>query len=224
MTQQPRLGSFITLEGMDGCGKSLAREYLTSAFEKKGMPVVSTYEVGGTPIGKELRAIAFSKRDDEQLDPVSRLLLIYAARMQHIRTVIEPAIRAGTHVITDRFNDSTRVYQGCIDGLNREMDQIEACMPMRMLSSRANYAIYFKVDTAVAYSRGKARTNVGNNTYKNDFEKAERINKAYDDHFLELYKKEPSSVFVVDANVSVVGVNKQLDGFVEMFVQIQQMF
>ena len=202
---------------MDGCGKSTGRQYLANAFIKAGLPSISTYEMGGTPIGKELRSIAFSKRDDEILDPISRLLLVYASRMQHIRNVIEPAVRNGTHVITDRFNDTTRIYQGKIDGLDKQMDQIEACNPMRMLAARANYVIYFKVDTIVAYNRGIARKNVDNDQYKNDLIKADIINKEYDNLFQTLYTKDPSSVYVVNANGNMESVYLQLDGFVSMF-------
>jgi len=212
-----KLGSLISLEGMDGCGKSTGRQYLANAFIKAGLPSISTYEMGGTPIGKELRSIAFSKRDDEILDPISRLLLVYASRMQHIRNVIEPAVRNGTHVITDRFNDTTRIYQGKIDGLDKQMDQIEACNPMRMLAARANYVIYFKVDTIVAYNRGIARKNVDNDQYKNDLIKADIINKEYDNLFQTLYTKDPSSVYVVNANGNMESVYLQLDGFVSMF-------
>ena len=223
MNEPRRIGSLIALEGMDGCGKTLAREYLTHSFIRNGLPAISTHEIGGTPIGKELRNIAFCKREDETLDPISRLLLLYASRMQHIRKVIEPAIRNGTHVITDRFNDSTRIYQGKIDNLDKQMDQIEACNPLRMLAARANYVLYFKVDTEIAFNRGVARKNVDNDTYKNDLTKAELINKSYDNLFLDLYKKSPSSVFVVDANKDIPHVKQQLDNFVAMFKSMIQL-
>ena len=219
-----KLGSLISLEGMDGCGKSTAVAYLKAAFEKHSLPVITTFEVGGTPIGKELRNLAFVKRADEQLDPLARLLLVYAARIQHIRQVIQPAVLAGTHVITDRYNDTTRIYQGKIDRLASDMDKIESVTPMRMLATRANYVIYFKVDTEVAYSRGKARTNVNNDTYKNDIAKADQINKYYDEYFSKINENNPGSVFIVDANGDLESVHKQLDDFVEMFLPICELW
>ena len=216
MKNTKELGKLISLEGMDGCGKSSALIYLKDKFLERNIPSISTYEVGGTPIGKQLRAIAFNKQE-EVLDPLSRLLLMYAARIQHIRRVIEPAILSGTHVLTDRYNDSTKVYQGKIDGLEKQMAQIEASTPMRMVAVNADIVIYFKVDTERAYSRGKARSNVDNTQYKTDLELANKINMHYDQILMQRMNDAPGSVFVVDANKSQEEVYKQLDQFVIMF-------
>jgi dTMP kinase len=223
MTKQSKTGRLIALEGMDGCGKSVGKEYLKAAFEKAGLSAVATYEVGGTPIGKELRTLAFKKRDDESLDPLARLLLIYAARIQHIRQVLWPAISTGSYVITDRYNDTTRIYQGLLDNLDREMDQIEACAPMRLLAQRADYVVYFKVDTEVAYQRGRARKDVDNDTYKNDLEKADKINKHYDDYFKKIAQETPQAVFVVNANEDLASVHQQLDQFVAGIVAMHKL-
>ena len=99
----------MCLEGLScAIRKSSALIYLKDKFLERNIPSISTYEVGGTPIGKQLRAIAFNKQE-EVLDPLSRLLLMYAARIQHIRRVIEPAILSGTHVLTDRYKARSNV-------------------------------------------------------------------------------------------------------------------
>ena len=217
-----KFGKLISLEGMDGCGKSTAREYLVKAFERANLSVVGTYEVGGTPIGKQLRNIAFTKRDDETLTPLARLLLIYAARLQHIEEVISPAILAGKHVITDRYNDTTQVYQGKLDKLEEQMRVMESTYPLRKLAMRADVTIYFKIDTDVAFNRGNKRSNVDNDVYKKDLGKANQINAQYDTILMGYKKKNPAAIYVVDANQDQDGVNKQLDAFVEMFIGLVQ--
>lgn len=106
MTQQR--GRFITLEGVDGAGKSTHIAWLTDAVRSHGVSVVSTREPGGTPLGEQLRALVLT----EPMALETETLLMFAARSEHVRTVIQPAIEAGEWVVCDRFTDATYAYQG----------------------------------------------------------------------------------------------------------------
>lgn len=106
-------GRFITIEGGEGVGKSTLINSLKTWLEEQGISVLLTREPGGTPFAEDLRKIILH----EKVDPKVELLLFFASRLQHIQSKIEPALKAGTWVICDRFSDSTAVYQGVLRGL-----------------------------------------------------------------------------------------------------------
>lgn len=100
-------GKFITLEGMDGAGKSTHIPEIIKLLESKGVEVVSTREPGGTALGEQLRALLLN----EPMHPETETLLMFAARREHIAKVIEPALARGAWVLSDRFTDATYAYQ-----------------------------------------------------------------------------------------------------------------
>jgi dTMP kinase len=107
-TPAVRPGLFLSLEGVDGAGKSGHIQALSEAFSKAGRTVLVTREPGGTPLAEQLRNMILT----EAMDPLTEALLCFAARRDHIQTVIAPALAAGKVVICDRFTDSTFAYQG----------------------------------------------------------------------------------------------------------------
>ncbi|MCW8127181.1 dTMP kinase [Microbulbifer halophilus] len=111
-------GRFIALEGGEGVGKSTNLRFVTDWLEARGIPYVQTREPGGTPLAEELRELLLRKRE-EAVDPTAELLMIFAARAQHLARVIEPALARGEWVICDRFTDATYAYQGG----GRELDR-----------------------------------------------------------------------------------------------------
>ena len=102
---------FITIEGCEGVGKSTAQQFLATQLEKRGISVTLTREPGGTSLGEALREILISTEKDPPVD-LAELLLIFAARAQHLQQVIVPALSKGEWVICDRFTDTTYAYQG----------------------------------------------------------------------------------------------------------------
>jgi dTMP kinase len=108
-------GKFITLEGLDGAGKSTHLIWLVETLRRRGRTVVQTREPGGTPLGEKLRALLLS--DPMHLE--TEALLMFAARREHIAQVIEPALRRGDWVVCDRFTDASFAYQGGGRGLDR---------------------------------------------------------------------------------------------------------
>ena len=106
-------GKFITFEGIDGAGKSTHIQWLADQLTARGKSVVTTREPGGTPLGEKLRALLLA----EPMHLETEALLMFAARREHLAEVIEPALAAGTWVISDRFTDATVAYQGGGRGL-----------------------------------------------------------------------------------------------------------
>ena len=109
-------GRFITLEGGEGVGKTTNLTLIRDLLERHGHDVLVTREPGGTPLAEEIRALLLRSRD-EAMVPLTEALLMFAARAQHVETVIEPAIAAGRWVLCDRFTDSTFAYQAGGRGL-----------------------------------------------------------------------------------------------------------
>ena len=132
MTQKKR-GLFITVEGPDGAGKSTQIDYIKKYFKERGEEALFTREPGGTQISEKIRGIILDK-NNEEMSHMTEALLYAAARAQLVKEVIEPALKAGTHVICDRFIDSSIAYQGYGRGLGMSVGIINGfavgdCMP-----------------------------------------------------------------------------------------------
>ncbi|RDH46738.1 dTMP kinase [Zooshikella ganghwensis] len=118
MTEQHKqTGSFITLEGGEGVGKSTNLAFIIDDLKNRGLSVVKTREPGGTPIAEQVRDLLLHHAD-EALDPTAELLLVFAARAQHLAQVIKPSLYAGKVVVSDRFTDASFAYQGAGRGLS----------------------------------------------------------------------------------------------------------
>lgn len=105
------LGKFITLEGGEGCGKSTNIKFIEQLLKEAGIPVVLTREPGGTVLSENIRQLLLG-RDQEKISEQTELLMMFAARAQHIKHIIQPALEQGTWVLCDRFTDSSYAYQG----------------------------------------------------------------------------------------------------------------
>ena len=114
-------GKFITVEGIEGVGKSTNIDFLSELIEEKGYEVVRTREPGGTPMAERIRALLL-EHGEEALPDTAELLLFFAARSLHVNNTIRPALAAGKWVVCDRFTDASRAYQGTARGL--DMDRI----------------------------------------------------------------------------------------------------
>ncbi|GHC19279.1 thymidylate kinase [Kushneria pakistanensis] len=117
MTQS---GRFITLEGGEGAGKSTNLSFVRDYLQSRGISVVTTREPGGTPMAERIRALLLAGDEQEPLDDLAELLLVFAARAQHLAQVIRPALARGEWVISDRFTDATFAYQGSARGIAPE--------------------------------------------------------------------------------------------------------
>ena len=139
-------GRFITLEGVDGAGKSTHTGWIADFLRAQGLEVVSTREPGGTPLGEKLRALALA----EPMGLDTETLIMFAARCEHVRQVIEPALARGAWVVCDRFTDATYAYQGGGRGLGEAR---VAALEAWMRAGRPDRTWLFDVPLEVARQR-----------------------------------------------------------------------
>lgn len=144
---------FISFEGIDGCGKSTQARTLAQALRDQGRQVVLTREPGGSPGAEEIRRLLVEGAG-ERWSAETECLLFTAARRDHLERMIRPALSAGQTVITDRFADSTRVYQGAARGTLRELvDRLHDLM----IGVEPDLTFVIDIDPATALARGQAR-------------------------------------------------------------------
>jgi dTMP kinase len=145
-------GVFITFEGIDGAGKSSHVQTLADAFKDRGRAVVVTREPGGTPFAEKVRTLALN----EPMDPLAEALVMFAARRDHLMSVIEPALARGDVVLCDRFTDATFAYQGGGRGFDwevlEELEEIVQRTPTSQLR-QPDLTLLFEIQPAVAAKR-----------------------------------------------------------------------
>ncbi|HYQ37546.1 MAG TPA: dTMP kinase [Pseudomonas sp.] len=147
-------GLFITLEGPEGAGKSTNREFLAERLTRAGCEVVLTREPGGTPLAERIRELLLEP-SDEPMAADTELLLVFAARAQHLAQVIRPALAAGKVVLCDRFTDATYAYQGGGRGLSQErIAQLERFVQGEL---RPDLTLVFDLPVEVGLARAVAR-------------------------------------------------------------------
>jgi dTMP kinase len=147
-------GRFLTLEGIDGCGKTTQARLLAGRLRAAGLPVLETREPGGTEIGRQLRAVLL-RADNAALAPLTELLLFLADRVQHLREVIRPALARGEVVVCDRFHDATVAYQGHARGL--DLAPLEPFLRAEVLTPRPDVTFWLDLPVALARERIAAR-------------------------------------------------------------------
>ncbi len=154
MTGSDTRAKFITLEGGEGAGKSTSRDFIVSLLEEQNIPFIQTREPGGTPIGETLRDVLLSKEGTAP-SVTAELLMVFAARAQHLHEVIEPALRDGKWVLCDRFTDATYAYQGY--GRGFELGQIEALETLVQRGRHPDLTILFDIDPRLGMTRARQR-------------------------------------------------------------------
>jgi dTMP kinase len=200
-------GKFITLEGVDGAGKSTHLSWLVEHLRATGRTVVQTREPGGTPLGEKLRELLLQ----EPMHLETEALLMFAARREHLEFVIRPAIVRGDWVVCDRFTDASFAYQGGGRGLSTEkLGQLEAWV-QEGLQPDLTLLFDLPVDIAAQRMAGAARALDRFEQEKADFH--ERVRAAY----LARAAQMPARVRVIDSRQSVPVIQKQLE---ELFLSI----
>jgi dTMP kinase len=195
-----RRGKFITFEGLDGCGKSTQSEKLAAALRARGLPVVITREPGGTATGEKIRQLLLDTRTSG-LVPMAELTLMFASRMQHIEEIITPALASGQIVLCDRFTDSSEAYQGG----GRKLGSKLVLELHRTLCGdlKPDLTILMDSDVAASVERARRRNQARSKTDMSDENRFEQESRAFfarvHSTYLEIAKREPERVFVVDA-------------------------
>jgi len=195
-------GQFITLEGGEGVGKSTNLTAITSWLSERGIDHLVTREPGGTPLAEEIRGLLLAPRD-EPMAEASELLLMFAARAQHIATVIEPALAAGRWVVCDRFTDATRAYQGSGRGLSQRLIDSLAALVHGELTPDLTVLLDLPVEQGLA--RAGERGALDRFELENlDF--FQRVRAGY----LQLAAAEPQRFAVIDAGQPLAAVQRDL--------------
>lgn len=198
-----RRGKFITLEGLDGTGKSTQLRRLAAALRGAGHAVVETREPGGTPTGEKIRKVLLDS-GTAGLSPQAEMALMFASRAQHIAEVIEPALARGSIVLCDRFTDSTEAYQGS----GRRLGSGAVLELHRVLCGGLQPDLTLLLDSDAASSLGRARRRNKRTSRRaaasyGDENRFEQETRAFfgrvREGYLAIAKREPGRVAVVDA-------------------------
>ena len=152
--EAPARGWFITFEGIDGCGKTTQMRRLARRLREEGYQVEETIEPGGTRIGKQIRRILLDTANQE-ISPATELLLYFASRAQNVSQRIRPALAAGKIVLSDRYTDSTMVYQGFARGLGEEV--VAALERIACRGLKPDLTIYLDIDLETGLARARVR-------------------------------------------------------------------
>lgn len=196
-------GRFITVEGGEGVGKTTNLAYIRSALERAGKTVRITREPGGTPLGEHIRSLLLDPAQ-QGIAPECELLLVFAARAQHLAQVIRPALMAGEWVLCDRFTDATYAYQGGGRGLPKH--QIEALERLVQGDLRPDLTLLLDVPVGVGLARAGARSAL-DRFEQEETAFFERVRAAY----LERAAAAPNRYAVIDAGRALPEVQRQID-------------
>ena len=197
------LGKFITLEGMDGAGKSTHIPNIIAALQARGHEVVSTREPGGTALGERLRELLLH----EPMHAETETLLMFAARREHIASVITPALSRGAYVLSDRFTDATYAYQcGAKGVLASKVQSLETWVQGAL---QPDITLLFDVPVEVSMER-LASARMPDKFERENAEFFTKIREAY----LQRANQNPARFRVIDANLPLEKVKKSVEDII----------
>lgn len=205
-------GKFLTIEGTEGVGKSTNLAFVRDWLQAKGIEVVVTREPGGTPLAEEIRTLLLAKRT-EAVDETAELLLVFAARAQHIAQVIKPALARGAWVLSDRFTDATFAYQGGGRGLNVEtIKQLEILVQGQL---RPDLTLILDIDVELGLNRARQRGEL--DRFESEtigfFERVRAVYRAR-------AQASPENYAVVDAGQELVAVQRDIESVLNSLLVI----
>lgn len=202
MSHQADRGLFITLEGVEGAGKSTQMTFIEDYIRQSGIALLVTREPGGTPLGEEIRQILLRPRE-AGMSHKAELMLMFAARAEHLERKIIPALEAGQWVLCDRFTDATYAYQGGGRGVDPNL--IAELEKLAQGEIRPDVTIYLDLPVEVGLARVKSR---------GELDRFERESKLFFNNVRQAYLKRaadlPDIYHVIDASKDIDQVNVQI--------------
>jgi dTMP kinase len=204
-------GRFITVEGIEGAGKSTNLDFVQGLLEQAGKTVVRTREPGGTSLGEEVRALLLAHRQ-EGMDETAELLLMFGARAEHIARRIRPAVERGDWVLCDRFTDATYAYQGGGRGLSR--DRIRQLESLVQSNLRPHLTLLLDLPVAAGLERAGSRS-APDRFERETYGFFARVRAEY----LRIARDESERVKVVDASLPLQAVQDRIRQVVTEFIQ-----
>jgi len=203
-------GGFITIEGADGAGKTTQLSFVEEWISQRGIELVRTREPGGTALGERLRQILLAA-NDLSISDEAELLMIFAARQQHLDQLIIPALEAGKWVLSDRFTDATYAYQGAGRGIAFERIEVLENWVQKGLQPDLTMVLDVNVETGMARSAGRGLEADRFERQAITFKEAVRLN------YLQRAAQMPERIHVIDASGSVQSVQHSLVAVLEGF-------
>ena len=208
-------GRFITFEGIDGSGKSTQLRLLAGDLKMRGFDVLTTFQPGGTPLGRRLRE-AFLETE-ENVHPMAELLLFAADRAQHVNFLIKPALAEGRIVVSDRYADATAAYQGAGRGFDEQV--IDRIIELATDNLKPDLTLFFDVPIEKAILRTNSRTD--NESVKNKNRMDRETTEFYDRvrrGYLKIAEKEPERFKNLDGSGSIDEVHARVSEVVTEFL------
>lgn len=199
-----RAGRFITLEGIEGAGKSTVARMVCEWLAGRSIPVCLTREPGGTPLAERVRQIVL-ERGEERLSPVTETLLMFSARGIHVENLIRPALARGEWVVCDRFTDATRAYQGSGRGVDTAW--IDSLARSVHGDLQPDCTLLLDLPPAVGLTRARERSGLAADRFEAETEAFfARVRAGY----LDLARREPQRVRIIDAALQLEQVKAQV--------------
>jgi dTMP kinase len=197
-------GAFITLEGIEGAGKSTVARWICEWLRAQALPVTLTREPGGTALAERVRQVVL-ERAEERLSAVTETLLMFAARGIHLENLIRPALARGEWIVCDRFTDATRAYQG--GGRGVDPAWIESLAAQVQGDLQPDCTLLLDLPVAVGLERAKSRRAGAADRFEAETQAFfERVRAAY----LALARREPGRIHLIDASASLSEVQRQV--------------
>jgi dTMP kinase len=203
-------GKFITLEGMDGAGKSTHLAGLAQALRERGLTVRTTREPGGTALGEKLRQLLLDR--DQRLHPETETLLMFAARHEHLDKIIRPALAAGAWVLCDRFTDATFAYQSGGSGVS--WARIEALERWVHADLQPDLTVYLDVPPELGRAR-RDRIKAPDRFEQEAEAFFERVRAAY----LRRAREAPARIRVIDASAMIPEISRHLENVLDELIK-----
>ena len=202
-------GRFITLEGIEGAGKSTVARIVCDWLKARGITACLTREPGGTPLAERVRQVVL-ERGNEQLSPVTETLLMFSARGIHLENLIRPALARGEWVVCDRFTDATRAYQGAGRGVSSEL--IKTLAEVVQDGLQPDCTLLLDLPVPVGLARARQRSGVDADRFEAEAQAFfEKVRAAY----LVLAAMEPHRIRIIDAAVALPEVERQVIAVLE---------
>lgn len=209
MATFPNRGRFITLEGIEGAGKSTVAQLVSEWLASRGVVARVTREPGGTPLAERVRKIVLD-RGDEAVSPRAETLLMFAARSIHVENLIRPALARGEWVLCDRFTDASRAYQGY--GRGMDLTWIESLAQAVHGDLQPDCTLLLDLPVEVGLTRARSRSGLAADRFEAEAaEFFERVRQGY----LQIARAEPGRVRVIDAAAALPSVSQQVTAVLE---------
>lgn len=212
-------GFFITFEGIEGCGKTTQIRLLAERLKEQGRELLLTREPGGTEIGERIRSVLLDSAHRD-MSPVTELLLYGAARNQHVREVIRPALERGAVVLCDRYADATTAYQGAARRIDaRTIDEVHRVATEGLWPA---LTLLLDMPAPVGLARAQDRNLFENLTGREDrFEREElAFHERVREGYLAIARREPGRVVVIDADRSIGEIQAEIASVVERAIEV----